>query len=115
MPLVHLEEAEAVHSLADGADSLHLHAAHLLSAAERLCHEARAFLLAYARDEAPDPSGLLLALGAAREHLDLLQAEGRALDETLLHLRVGLVPHPDSDPALQAAALEQLRARVATG
>lgn len=113
MPLVHLEEAEAVRGLADGADGLHSSAAHLLTAAERLCQEVREFVVAYAREESPDPTSLLLALGAAREHLDLLQAEGRALDETLLHLRVGLVPHPDSDPALQAAALEQLRARVA--
>lgn len=115
MPLVHLEEAEAVRCLADSADSLHLTATHLLTAAERLCREARGFVVAYARDEAPDPSALLLAVGAAREHLSLLQAEGLALDESLLHLRVGLVPHPDSDTALQAAALEQLRARVAPG
>lgn len=115
MPLVHLEEAEAVRCVADCADSLHMNAAHLLKAADRLAQAARRFLRDYAHDDAPDPSELLCAVGALREHLGLLSADGRALDETLLHLRVGLLAHPAADPELQAAAFARLRERVGAG
>ena len=112
MSSVHLEEADAVRSLAETAESLRGATDRLSLASDRMATHAVSFLNHYARGDGPDPTVILADIGVLREHMRYAAQDMASLEECLSHLRVGLLPHPDADPRLEAESRSRLAARA---
>ncbi len=106
-----LEQATAIRTIADEATSAALLGARLADALRHLDSVATSFARSYARGEAADPQDVALALGATQALLRATTDALGAVEDARAELRCELVLPEGVDPALEAAAREELGRR----
>lgn len=110
-PNTRLEQGAALSLLWESVDDLRKTIEDLHAVIDAHAMTTFVFLRDVADGKAPDPSDLLRTRGQVEALLDQLCDCISAEDTSLAELRVGLLPNDDSDPALEAQALEQFRER----
>ncbi len=112
VPRPSLERGTALSTIYTTAEQQRQAAESLRRAAEDHALTVHRFVTAIANGEQPDPAPVLRSRGRVEALVEELLDEHTGEGDAFAELRVVLAQPPDADPALEARAMAELRARL---